>query len=224
MVKIEDIKFDDRGLVPAIVVDVDTNQVLTLAYMNEESLRISLEKKLTCFWSRSRQELWLKGETSGNYQHIVSITADCDRDALVVKVKPDGPACHLGTWSCFDYPVLEAETPAAEEASSINNTFSYEGLMELIRGRKTEGKEGSYTTYLFEKGLDKILKKVGEESTEVIIAAKAEDKKETIYEIADLAYHVMVLMVEAGISLEDITEELASRHVIDHKVKQEKMT
>lgn len=224
MVKIEDIKFDDKGLVPAIVVDADTNQVLTLAYMNEESLRISLEKKLTCFWSRSRQELWLKGETSGNYQHIVSITADCDRDALVVKVKPDGPACHLGTWSCFDYPVLEAEELAADEASSIDNAFSYEGLMELIRGRKTEGKEGSYTTYLFEKGLDKILKKVGEESTEVIIAAKAEDKKETIYEIADLAYHVMVLMVEAGISLEDITEELASRHVIDHKVKQEKMT
>ncbi|MBE6045072.1 MAG: bifunctional phosphoribosyl-AMP cyclohydrolase/phosphoribosyl-ATP diphosphatase HisIE [Clostridiales bacterium] len=224
MVKIEDIKFDDRGLVPAIVVDADTNQVLTLAYMNEESLRISLEKKLTCFWSRSRQELWLKGETSGNYQHIVSITADCDRDALVVKVKPDGPACHLGTWSCFDYPVLEAEDLATERASSIDNTFSYEGLMELIRGRKTEGKEGSYTTYLFEKGLDKILKKVGEESTEVIIAAKAEDKKETIYEIADLAYHIMVLMVEAGISLEDITEELASRHVIDHKVKQEKMT
>ena len=218
MVNVEDIKFDDRGLVPAIVVDADTGQVLTLAYMNEESLRISMEKKLTCFWSRSRQELWLKGETSGNYQHIVSITADCDRDALVVKVKPDGPACHLGTWSCFDYPLM------AEEASPIDDTFSYEGLMELIRGRKTEKKEGSYTTYLFEKGLDKILKKVGEESTEVIIAAKAEDKAETVYEIADLAYHVMVLMVEAGISLEDITQELASRHVIDHKVKQEKMT
>ena len=214
MVKVEEIKFDEKGLVPAIVVDADTNQVLTLAYMNEESLRISLEKKLTCFWSRSRQELWLKGETSGNYQHIVSITADCDRDALVVKVKPDGPACHLGTWSCFDYPVLEAE----------QEEFSYEGLMELIRGRKEEGKEGSYTTYLFEKGLDKILKKVGEESTEVIIAAKAEDKAETVYEIADLAYHVMVLMVEAGISLDDIKAELASRHVIDHKVKQEKMT
>ena len=214
MVKVKDIKFDEKGLVPAIVVDADTNQVLTLAYMNEESLRISLEKRLTCFFSRSRQELWLKGETSGNYQHIVSITADCDRDALVVKVKPDGPACHLGTWSCFDYPVLEEE-----EAP-----FSYEGLMELIRGRKTEGKEGSYTTYLFEKGLDKILKKVGEESTEVIIAAKAEDKAETVYEIADLAYHVMVLMVEAGISLDDIKSELASRHVIDHKVKQEKMT
>ena len=222
MVNVEDIKFDEKGLVPAIVVDVDTDQVLTLAYMNEESLRISLEKKLTCFWSRSRQELWLKGETSGNYQHIVSITADCDRDALVVKVKPDGPACHLGTWSCFDYPVLEE--PEAKAASSIDDEFSYEGLMELIRGRKTEGKEGSYTTYLFEKGLDKILKKVGEESTEVIIAAKAEDKAETVYEIADLAYHVMVLMVEAGISLDDITRELASRHVIDHKVKQEKMT
>ena len=213
MVNVEDIKFDEKGLVPAIVVDADTNQVLTLAYMNEESLRISLEKKLTCFWSRSRQELWLKGETSGNYQHIVSITADCDRDALVVKVKPDGPACHLGTWSCFDYPVLESE----------QEEFSYEGLMKLIRGRKEEGKEGSYTTYLFEKGLDKILKKVGEESTEVIIAAKAEDKAETVYEIADLAYHVMVLMVEAGISLDDIRAELASRHVIDHKVKQEKM-
>ena len=225
MVKIEDVKFDEKGLVPAIVVDVDTNEVLTLAYMNEESLRISLEKKLTCFWSRSRQELWLKGETSGNYQHIVSITADCDRDALVVKVKPDGPACHLGTWSCFDYPMLEADADLdAEPASPIDDTFSYEGLMELIRGRKTEKKEGSYTTYLFEKGLDKILKKVGEESTEVIIAAKAEDKAETVYEIADLAYHVMVLMVEAGISLDDITAELASRHVIDHKVKQEKMT
>lgn len=212
MIKIEDIKFDEKGLVPAIVVDADTKQVLTLAYMNEESLRISLEKRLTCFWSRSRQELWLKGETSGNYQHIVSITADCDRDALVVEVKPDGPACHLGTWSCFDYPLLEGET------------FSYEGLMALIEGRKTEKKEGSYTTYLFEKGLDKILKKVGEESTEVIIAAKAEDKAETIYEISDLAYHVMVLMVEAGISLDDIRAELASRHVIDHKIKQEKMT
>lgn len=214
MVNIEDIKFDEKGLVPAIVVDTDTKQVLTLAYMNRESLEISMEKKLTCFWSRSRQELWLKGETSGNYQHIVSITADCDRDALVIEVKPDGPACHLGTWSCFDYPLMKAE----------EESFSYEGLMGLIEGRKKEGKEGSYTTYLFEKGLDKILKKVGEESTEVIIAAKAEDKAETVYEIADLAYHVMVLMVEAGISLDDITRELASRHVIDHKVKQEKMT
>ena len=214
MINIDELKFDEKGLIPAIVVDADTRQVLTLAYMNRESLTISLEKKLTCFWSRSRQCLWLKGETSGNYQHIVSITADCDREALVVRVRPDGPACHLGTTSCFDYPLLEDES----------GQFSAEALMKLIEGRKTAPKEGSYTTYLFQKGLDKILKKVGEESTEVIIAAKAEDKKETIYEIADLAYHVMVLMVEAGISLDDITKELASRHVIDHKVKQEKMT
>ena len=215
MININELKFDEKGLIPAIVVDARTKQVLTLAYMNEESLKISMEKGLTCFWSRSRQELWLKGETSGNYQHIVSITADCDKDALVVMVEPDGPACHLGTTSCFENPLWHSETLSE---------FSLEGLMGLIEGRKTDKKEGSYTTYLFEKGLDKILKKVGEESTEVIIAAKAEDKKETVYEIADLAYHVMVLMVEAGISLEDIHTELASRHVIDHKVKQEKMT
>ena len=215
MLDIEKLKFDEKGLIPAIVVDAVTKRVLTLAYMNRESLRISMEKELTCFWSRSRQELWLKGETSGNYQHIVSITADCDGDALVVVVEPDGPACHLGTESCFEYPVFQSEN---------RQEFSYQGLMNLIEGRKTDRKEGSYTTYLFDKGLDKILKKVGEESTEVIIAAHANDKKETIYEIADLAYHLMVLMVEQGISLEDIHRELAGRHVIDHKVKQEKMT
>lgn len=215
MLKIEDLKFDEKGLIPAVVVDAESKKVLTVAYMNRESLKISMEEGRTCFWSRSRKELWRKGETSGNVQHIVSIMADCDRDALTVEVVKDGPACHLGTDSCFNDLVYV--NPAI-------SPFSMEGLMELIRGRKTEKKEGSYTTYLFEKGLDKILKKVGEESTEVIIAAKAEDKKETIYEIADLTYHVMVLMVEAGISLEDITKELASRHVIDHKVKQEKMT
>ena len=215
MLNIDELKFDEKGLIPAIVVDAVTKQVLTLAYMNKESLRISMEKGLTCFWSRSRQELWLKGETSGNYQHIVSITADCDKDALVVMVEKDGPACHLGTDSCFTNPLFQSEQ---------RHEFSYQGLMDLIEGRKTEQKEGSYTTYLFQKGLDKILKKVGEESTEVIIAAHAHDKKETVYEIADLAYHVMVLMIEAGISLEDIHKELASRHVIDHKVKQEKMT
>ena len=204
-IDIDTLKFDEKGLIPAIVVDAETKRVLTLAYMNKESLRLSIERELTTFWSRSRQELWLKGETSGNYQHIVSITADCDRDALVVEVNKDGPACHLGTDSCFTNPVLE-------------------GLMRLIEGRKTEKKEGSYTTYLFEKGIDKILKKVGEESTEVIIAGKAGDKAETVYEIADLTYHVMVLMIQMGISLEDIHRELASRHVIDHKVKQEKMT
>ena len=214
MININELKFDENGLIPAIVVDRKTKRVLTLAYMNKESLEISMEKKLTCFYSRSRKKLWLKGETSGNYQHIVSITADCDRDALVVTVDPNGPACHLGTFSCFENPVYDNGEPE----------FSYEGLMKLIEGRKTEKKEGSYTSYLFEKGLDKILKKVGEESTEVIIAAKDKDKKETVYEIADLAYHVMVLMVEAGISLDDIRNELASRHVIDHKIKQEKMT
>ena len=215
MLNINELKFDKDGLIPAIVVDAITKKVLTLAYMNKESLQISMEKGLTCFWSRSRQELWLKGETSGNYQHIVSITADCDKDALVVVVEKDGPACHTGSDSCFENTVWESDKL---------QEFSYEGLMKLIEGRKTDKKEGSYTTYLFEKGLDKILKKVGEESTEVIIAAKAEDRAETVYEIADLAYHVMVLMIEAGISLEDIHRELASPHVVDKKVKQEKMT
>ena len=215
MLNIDELKFDEKGLIPAIVVDSVTKKVLTLAYMNRESLKITMEKGLTCFWSRSRQELWLKGETSGNYQHVVSITADCDNDALTVVVEPDGPACHLGTESCFTKPVWQSEEL---------HEFSLESLMSLIEGRKTEKKEGSYTTYLFEKGIDKILKKVGEESTEVIIAAKDNDKAETIYEIADLTYHVMVMMIQMGISLEDVHRELASRHVIDHKVKQEKMT
>lgn len=211
---INELRFDENGLIPAIVVDSITKKVLTLAYMNKESLEISMEKGLTCFFSRSRQELWLKGETSGNYQHIVSITADCDGDALVVVVEKDGPACHKGTDSCFTNEVWESEEL---------HEFSYEALIAMIAGRKTQKQEKSYTSYLFEKGLDKILKKVGEESTEVIIAGKANDKKETIYEIADLAYHVMVLMIEMGISLEDIHRELAARNVVDHKVKQEKM-
>ena len=214
MLDVEKLKFDDRGLIPAIVVDDETGKVLTLAYMNRESLMISMEKKLTCFWSRSRQELWLKGETSGNYQHIVSITADCDYDALEVRVIKDGPACHLGTDSCFTNPVL----------GDRQDKFQLEDLYQLLVGRKRDLPEGSYTSYLFQKGIDKILKKVGEESTEVIIAGKANDKAETIYEIADLAYHVLVLMVQMGISVEDIRNELAGRHVIDHKVKQEKMT
>ena len=215
MINIDELKFDEKGLIPAIVVDAASKRVLTLAYMNRESLQISMEKELTCFWSRSRQELWLKGETSGNYQHIVSITADCDKDALEILVEPDGPACHLGSFSCFENPVFQ---------SSERAEFSLESLMEELRGRKEEMKEGSYTSYLFSKGIDKILKKVGEECTEVIIAGKADDKRETVYEIADLCYHVMVLMLQMGISLEDIRKELASRHVIDHKVKQEKMT
>ena len=214
MLNIDELKFDEKGLIPAVVVDSASKRVLTLAYMNRESLKLSMEKELTCFWSRSRQELWLKGETSGNYQHIVSITADCDRDALVVVVEPDGPACHLGTFSCFENPVFQSEE---------RHEFSLDGLYELLEGRKRDMPEGSYTSYLFEKGLDKILKKVGEECTEVIIAGKAQDRRETVYEIADLAYHTLVLMVEAGISVDDIRKELASRHIIDHKVKQEKM-
>ena len=215
MININELKFDKNGLIPAIVVDNLTKKVLTLAYMNEESLKISMEKGLTCFYSRSRNQLWLKGETSGNYQHIVSITADCDKDALVVVVEKDGPACHLGTDSCFTSPVFQSKDRAE---------FSMDSLYELLVDRKNTMPEGSYTTYLFEKGIDKILKKIGEESTEVIIAAKADDKAETIYEIADLAYHISVMMVEMGISVEDVRKELASRHVIDHKVKQEKMT
>lgn len=215
MLDIEKLKFDENGLIPAIVVDAYSGKVLTLAYMNKESLTRSIETGLTCFWSRSRGELWTKGETSGNFQHIVNIMADCDRDALTVLVEKDGPACHTGSESCFGELVYE---------SADRHAFSLDMLMELIADRKVHPTEGSYTTYLFEKGLDKILKKVGEESTEVIIAGKAEDKKETVYEIADLCYHVMVLMLELGISLEDIRRELAGRHVIDHKVKQEKMT
>ena len=215
MLDIEKLKFDENGLIPAVVVDAFSKKVLTVAYMNKESLKISMEKGLACFYSRSRQELWLKGETSGNYQHIVSITADCDYDALTVVVEKDGPACHLGEDSCFHNPVWQSED---------KSEFSLEGLYELLKGRKETLPEGSYTTYLFQKGTDKILKKIGEECTEVIIAAKADDKPETVYEIADLAYHIMVLMVEKGITLEDIHRELGSRHVIDHKVKQEKMT
>jgi len=214
MFDISTLKFDEKGLIPAVVVDTETKKVLTVAYMNEESLRISMEKGLTCFFSRSRQKLWLKGETSGNVQHIVSITADCDRDALVVEVRKEGPACHLGTDSCFNEVIFEGEEPPA---------FQYQDLMEMLVGRKENPKEGSYTTYLFSKGIDKMLKKVGEETTEVIISAKDGDKANTIYEIGDLMYHVMVLMIEMGISLEDVKKEMASRHVIDKKVKQEKM-
>lgn len=209
-----ELKFDEKGLIPAIVQDHYTKEVLTLAYMNAESLAITIDERRTCFWSRSRQELWRKGETSGNVQHVVSITADCDGDALVVEVVKDGPACHTGSESCFFNEIY---------LSDELKQFSYEGLYELIKGRKTTPKEGSYTTYLFDKGLDKILKKVGEECTEVIIAGEKEDKEETVYEISDLAYHVLVLMVSAGITVEDVTRELEKRHVIDHKVKQERM-
>ena len=222
-IKIEDVKFDNNGLIPAIVVDASTGKVLTLAYMNEESLKITIKEGRTCFWSRSRKELWRKGETSGNVQHVRNILADCDRDALLVYVDKEGPACHLGNDSCFEFP-LDYDFNSCDEDSTSAKGFNLDDLYELLESRRKEMPEGSYTTYLFEKGLDKILKKVGEECTEVIIAGKAEDKKETVYEIADLVYHVLVLMVEMGIDVDDIKEELASRKIIDKKTKQEKMT
>lgn len=208
------LKFDEKGLIPAIVQDHYSKEVLTLAYMNAESLALTIAEGRTVFYSRSRQTLWRKGETSGNIQRVVSITADCDADALVVEVVKSGPACHTGAESCFFNPVY-----LSEELKQ----FSYEALYRLIEGRKTSPQEGSYTTYLFQKGLDKILKKVGEECTEVLIAGAKQDKEETVYEIADLAYHVLVLMVQAGITVEDVTRELEKRHVVDHKVKQERM-
>ena len=214
MLKTEELKFDEKGLIPAVVTDHYTKEVLTVAYMNAESLKISMEEGRTCFYSRSRKTLWRKGETSGNVQHIVSITADCDKDALVVEVVKDGPACHTGAESCFFNKVYESEK---------FNDFSIDALYDLIKGRKTEKKEGSYTTYLFEQGIDKLLKKVGEECTEVIIGGKGGDKAETVFEIADLTYHVLVLMVEMNILPKDIIAELAKRHVVDKKVKQQKM-
>ena len=214
MLNINQLKFDEKGLITAVVQDYYTKEVLTVAYMNKESLEISMKEKKTCFFSRSRNELWRKGETSGNYQHIVTIKADCDRDALVVEVIKDGPACHLGTESCFSDFLY---------ANEDIKDFSLHSLFEMLKGRKEEPKTGSYTSYLFEKGLDKILKKVGEECTEVIIGAKGGSKEETIFEISDLTYHVFVLMLQMGISEKDVLDELAKRHIIDNKVKQETM-
>ena len=211
---VDDLKFDANGLIPAVVQDYYTKKVLTVAYMNRESLAISMKEGRTCFYSRSRQCLWRKGETSGNVQEIVCIRADCDADALVVEVIKAGPACHTGEDSCFFNEVYQSED---------HPSFSLDALYELIEGRKTHPKEGSYTTYLFDKGLDKILKKVGEECTEVVIAGKGGDREETVFEIADLTYHLLVLMVQAGITIDDVMAQLASRHVIDHRVKQEHM-
>lgn len=209
-----EIKFDEMGLIPAIIQDYYTKKVLTLAYMNKESLGITMLEGRTCFFSRSRNELWRKGETSGNFQKVVNITADCDGDALVIEVIKDGPACHTGEESCFFDSIYQTEG---------NGKFSYDELYEMLKQRKKSPKEGSYTTYLFEKGKDKILKKIGEECTEVIIGAAKNERAETIYEIADLAYHVMVLMVEEGIEMKDISAELGKRHVVDDKIKQETM-
>ena len=208
-----ELKYNSDGLIPAIVQDHYSKKVLMLAYMNAESLDITIKEGKTCFWSRSRQELWRKGETSGNTQQVVSIRTDCDKDTLLIDVIKNGPACHTGSETCFFEDIV---APEAEE-------FSYEGLYKMLVGRKIEKKEGSYTTYLFEKGIDKILKKVGEECTEVIIGAKGGDKAETVYEIADLLYHITVMMIEMGITLDEVTAELAKRHIVDHKVKQEKM-
>ncbi len=208
-----ELKYNSDGLIPAIVQDYYSKKVLMLAYMNAESLDITIKEGKTCFYSRSRQELWRKGATSGNTQQVVSIRTDCDKDTLLIEVIKAGPACHTGSESCFFEDIVAPET---EE-------FSYEGLYEMLVGRKVNKKEGSYTTYLFEKGIDKILKKVGEECTEVIIGAKGGDKAETVYEIADLLYHITVMMIEMGISLDEVTAELAKRHIVDHKVKQEKM-
>ena len=207
-----DLKFDANGLIPAIIQDHYTKKVLMLAYMNAESLEITIKEGKTCFFSRSRQQLWRKGETSGNFQRVVSIRTDCDKDTLLIDVIKEGPACHTGSETCFFNEIAEGE-----------EAFSYEGLYDMLVGRKVNKKEGSYTTYLFEKGIDKILKKVGEECTEVIIGAKGGDKAETVYEIADLIYHVTVMMIEMGISIDEVTAELAKRHIVDHKVKQEKM-
>lgn len=208
-----DLKFDANGLIPAIIQDHYTKKVLMLAYMNAESLDITIKEGKTCFYSRSRQELWRKGATSGNFQNVVSIRTDCDKDTLLIDVIKEGPACHTGSETCFFNDIVESNDEA----------FSYEGLYDMLVGRKINKKEGSYTTYLFEKGIDKILKKVGEECTEVIIGAKGGDKAETVYEIADLIYHITVMMIEMGISIDEVTSELAKRHIVDHKVKQEKM-
>jgi len=209
----KDLKYDEKGLIPCVVQDADTGKVLTLAYMNKESVDISMEEQRTCFWSRSRQELWRKGDTSGNVQHLASLTADCDKDALLAQVHKEGPACHTGAESCFFEQLFGEEGKA----------FSIDDLYSLLEGRKAERPEGSYTSYLFDKGKEKILKKVGEECTEVIIGAMKDSTEETVYEIADLCYHVLVLMVEMGITPQQIREELAGRHVIDKKVKQETM-
>lgn len=210
-IDIKQLKFDDKGLIPCIVQDAENNQVLMMAYMNEQSIEISLAEKRTCFWSRSRQELWRKGDSSGNVQHLLSLSVDCDGDTLLARVKKQGPACHTGQISCFFNEIMAEENPA----------MNIDALFELLLEREKTRPEGSYTSYLFEKGREKILKKIGEESTEVVIGAMKNSKEEMVYEIADLCYHVLVLMVEAGISLEDIRAELAGRHVIDKKIKQE---
>lgn len=213
-VSIEDIKFDERGLIPAIVQDARTREVLTLAYMNAESLRRTLEERETWFWSRSRSALWHKGETSGNTQRVLGIRLDCDRDTLVAIVEPAGPACHTGARTCFHHEIEDAPREDAASRGDVESRNLGELLQQLyalIEGRRKDRPEGSYTTYLFNAGLDKILKKVGEESAETIIAAKNEDRSALAAEASDLLYHLMVLLVECGVTLDDISAELAQR-------------
>lgn len=198
------LKYDKKGLIPAIIQDSDSSAVLMMAYMNEESLKKTLETNTTWFYSRSRQKLWNKGETSGNFQNVVSIDFDCDEDTLLVKVIPQGPSCHTGEYSCF-YRNISGK-------HAIQSENMLQTLYKIVKDRKETPKEGSYTQYLFDKGVDKILKKVGEESAETIIAAKNQSKEELIYETSDLLYHLMVLLVNQGVKLDDIMEELKKRH------------
>lgn len=211
---IEKLTFDEQGLIPCIVQDFYTNEVLTLAYMNKESLELTLKDQAMTFYSRSRQELWRKGETSGNTQRLVELKADCDQDTLVAKVIKAGPACHTGAESCFNEVLFQNED---------EQTVTIEALYQLVMGRKDSPQEKSYTSYLFQKGNEKILKKIGEEATEVVIGAMKQDKEETTYEIADLIYHLLVLMANNGITPSEIIGELAKRQVVDHKVKQERL-
>lgn len=220
---VEDIKFDKDGLVPAIVQDVRTHQLLTLAYMNEASLRRTMETGESWFWSRSRAKLWHKGETSGNTQRVMSIIPDCDGDAITLLVVPKGPACHKGAQSCFDDPSFAgdmAQSRTTMEGSSIGETL--DDLYSIVESRRLERPEGSYTTYLFEKGLDKILKKLGEETSETIIAAKNDQREPFVREVADLIYHLIVLLIDRRITLEDVSQELSGRKKTQSKNQKSK--
>jgi phosphoribosyl-ATP pyrophosphohydrolase/phosphoribosyl-AMP cyclohydrolase len=204
-----DVKFDEHGLIPAIVQDAKSFEVLTLAYMNAESLERTIETKETWFWSRSRAQLWHKGETSGNKQHVIEMSLDCDHDAIRLLVEPEGPACHTGAQSCFHNELLKSAAKAPQRSADLGEVLTE--LFAVIESRKLERPEGSYTTYLFDEGLDKILKKLGEESAETIIAAKNDDSDALARETSDLLYHLIVLMVEKGLTLSHIAQELESR-------------
>lgn len=198
------LKYDENGLIPAIIQDYDTKAVLMMAYMNEESLEKTMETGKTWFYSRSRKQLWNKGETSGHFQHVRKIFYDCDEDTLLIQVKQEGNACHTGEYTCF-YREMQNNFPETADPEIISK------LVKIIKDRRQNPKEGSYTNYLLDKGIDKVLKKVGEETSEVIIAAKNPSKEELVYEIADLVYHMLVLMEIKDVTLEDIKKQLAER-------------